>query len=116
MDGTEEEKAMPGSEPAVQPLLSESPRKVVCARIEGRVQGVWYRGWTVEQASRRGLSGWVRNRHDGSVEAVFAGPAAAVDDMLDACRQGPPAAVVRAIRVEAAGDPGDGPFVQRPGV
>ena len=45
--------------------------------ISGRVQGVWYRGWTVDEARARGLDGWVRNRRDGSVEAVFQGPAAA---------------------------------------
>ena len=42
-------------------------------RIRGKVQGVWYRAWTVEEARRRGLKGWVRNRRDGSVEAFFAG-------------------------------------------
>jgi acylphosphatase len=66
----------------------------VRVRIEGRVLGVWYRGWTVAEAKRRGLSGWVRNRSDGSVEALFAGPAAAVEAMLAACREGPPAARV----------------------
>lgn len=66
----------------------------VQVRIEGRVQGVWYRGWTVQQATRRGLSGWVRNRSDGTVEAVFAGPSAEVDAMLEECRQGPPSALV----------------------
>lgn len=64
----------------------------VLVRIEGRVQGVWYRGWTVQEACRRGLSGWVRNRTDGSVEALFSGPADLVDDMLAACWQGPPSA------------------------
>ena len=91
-----------------------SGRKAVLARISGRVQGVWYRGWTVERASALGLSGWVRNRTDGSVEALFAGPADAVDAMLAACREGPPAAVVREVAVESAPDPGAGPFEQRP--
>lgn len=68
--------------------------RAVHVRIEGRVQGVWYRGWTVQQATRRGLSGWVRNRSDGSVEAVFAGPEAAVDAMLEECRRGPSSALV----------------------
>ena len=45
-------------------------------RIRGKVQGVWYRAWTVQEATRRGLRGWVRNRRDGSVEAFFAGEAA----------------------------------------
>jgi acylphosphatase len=73
--------------------------KSVRVRIEGRVQGVWYRGWTVQQASRRGLTGWVRNRRDGSVEAVFSGAPEQVDDMLRSCQDGPPAA--RVTRVDA---------------
>lgn len=89
-------------------------RKAVLARISGRVQGVWYRGWTVEKATALGLNGWVRNRADGTVEALFAGPAAAVDSMLAACREGPPAALVRDVAVEPAEDPGSGPFEQRP--
>ncbi|HYH17685.1 MAG TPA: acylphosphatase [Azospirillum sp.] len=94
----------------------QGERKAVLARIEGRVQGVWYRGWTVERATGLGLSGWVRNRADGSVEALFAGPATAVDAMLSACRDGPPAAVVRDVLTEEAGDPGPGGFHQRPTV
>lgn len=73
--------------------MSEATRAVQ-VRIEGRVQGVWYRGWAVQEAMRRGLSGWVRNRSDGSVEAVFAGPELDVDAMVEQCRQGPPSAVV----------------------
>lgn len=69
------------------------------ARIRGRVQGVWYRGWTVEQATRLGIDGWVRNRADGSVEAVFSGSASAVGQLLDACRIGPPAARVASVDV-----------------
>jgi acylphosphatase len=69
----------------------------VSVRIRGRVQGVWYRGWTEEEATRRGLRGWVRNRRDGSVEALFAGPAAVVNDMIEACRRGPPAARVETV-------------------
>jgi acylphosphatase len=88
-------------------------RKAVLARISGRVQGVWYRGWAVERASALGLNGWVRNRADGTVEALFAGPPDMVDAMLAACREGPPAAVVRDVAVEPAADPGQGPFEQR---
>jgi acylphosphatase len=73
-------------------------------RIRGRVQGVWFRAWTAEQASERALHGWVRNRRDGSVEAVFRGPAAAVREMIAACWRGPPAARVEAIE-ESAADP-----------
>ncbi|MDR3439241.1 acylphosphatase [Telmatospirillum sp.] len=82
----------------------------LCLRvlIEGRVQGVWFRGWTIEEARRRGLDGWVRNRSDGSVEALFSGPAAAVVAMVAACRRGPPSAFVTAVR-EAPGIPPDRP-------
>ena len=74
-------------------------------RISGKVQNVWYRAWTVEQAEARGLKGWVRNRADGSVEALFAGPADKVADMIAACRQGPKAARVADVAVEDfAGD------------
>lgn len=90
------------------------PPKTVRALIEGRVQGVWYRGWTVDQAAARGLDGWVRNLSDGRVEAVFSGPADAVDAMVEACRQGPTAARVSAVTTEPWADsPGHG-FHQRP--
>jgi len=76
----------------------------VSVRIRGRVQGVWYRGWTEEEAARRGLRGWVRNRRDGSVEALFCGPAAIVDDMIEACRRGPPAARVETVEQSLAAE------------
>ena len=79
-------------------VMQESDEtKSVIVRVEGRVQGVWYRGWTVTEASRRGLRGWVRNRSDGSVEALFAGAKAEVDDMIEACWHGPPAAKVTGV-------------------
>jgi acylphosphatase len=68
--------------------------RTVHVTISGRVQGVGYRAWAEEEARRRGLAGWVRNRRDGSVEAVFAGDANAVDVMVVACRSGPPSAAV----------------------
>jgi len=76
--------------------------RAVRVRITGRVQGVWFRAWTREQAAARGLDGWVRNRTDGTVEALFAGPGEAVDDMLAACRKGPPAARVGDVTTEPA--------------
>lgn len=88
-------------------------RKSVRVTISGRVQGVWYRGWTVADANRRGLDGWVRNRRDGTVEAVFAGDAAAVEAMLTACRQGPPAAQVTGVEATDTPDPGPIGFEQR---
>jgi len=71
-----------------------SAERAVRVRIEGKVQNVWYRAWTTEEAVRRGLRGWVRNRTDGTVEAVFIGPEDAVAGMVVACRVGPPDARV----------------------
>ncbi len=79
--------------------------------IEGRVQGVWFRGWTVEQARTRRLDGWVRNRSDGCVEALFSGPPDAVAAMVQACRRGPPAAHVTDLRTEPAEAPSEPGFV-----
>ena len=84
-------------------------RRVVHVLISGTVQGVWFRAWAVQEAQARGLDGWVRNRRDGDVEAVFAGSSARVDDMIAACRSGPPAAEVDQVSVrESADDPGAG--------
>ncbi len=62
--------------------------------IHGRVQGVGFRAWTEYTALTRGLEGWVRNRRDGAVEAVFVGSEDAVTAMIQACRRGPPGARV----------------------
>lgn len=70
--------------------------------IWGQVQGVGFRAWTEDAALERELGGWVRNRSDGAVEAVFAGEAAAADAMLSACRRGPPAARVDELQEQAA--------------
>lgn len=78
----------------------------------GRVQGVWYRGWTVAEAQSLGLRGWVRNRTDGSVEAAFFGEAAAVRAMVERCRTGPPAARVEAVEVEVLPGPAPEGFSQ----
>jgi acylphosphatase len=90
-----------------------SDTKAVNALISGKVQGVWFRAWTMEQAQKRGLIGWVRNRNDGSVEALFAGPAEKVDDMVQACRQGPPLAKVAGVAVTPAPFPHNESFEQR---
>jgi acylphosphatase len=70
--------------------------------ISGRVQGVGYRAFVDHEARSRDLEGWVRNRRDGSVEAVFAGPADAVTAVIAACRRGPSSARVQALRDDAA--------------
>jgi len=76
--------------------------KAVRLRIEGRVQGVSYRMWTVAEASARGLTGWVRNRRDGSVEALIIGPVDKVDEVIELCHRGPSLARVTQVRVEPA--------------
>lgn len=73
-------------------------RRSVHAVISGRVQGVGFRHWTLIQATSLGLTGWVGNRPDGAVEAVFCGPAATVDRMIEVCRQGPVYATVAEVR------------------
>jgi acylphosphatase len=55
----------------------------------GRVQGVGYRAFVADEAMNRGIAGWVRNRRDGTVEAVLAGPPDAMAGMIEACRKGP---------------------------
>jgi acylphosphatase len=72
-------------------------------RIRGRVQGVGYRAFVDHQARARDLKGWVRNRRDGSVEALFAGPLDVVEAMIAACRQGPMLAQVDAVNDETVG-------------
>jgi acylphosphatase len=73
-------------------------------RVRGRVQGVWYRAWTVEQALALGLDGWVRNRRDGSVEIVARGTAEAVGELVARCRRGPSAARVERVEEQSAAD------------
>ncbi|WIM04552.1 MAG: acylphosphatase [Candidatus Nitricoxidivorans perseverans] len=68
--------------------------------ITGRVQGVWYRGGMVGEARRLGVAGWVRNRHDGSVEAVIEGTPEAVAAMIGWARRGPAGAEVDHVAVE----------------
>jgi acylphosphatase len=65
--------------------------------IRGRVQGVGYRYWVENQAVAHALEGWVRNRRDGSVEALFSGPDEVVSNMVAACRRGPSSARVDAV-------------------
>jgi len=71
--------------------------------ISGRVQGVGYRAWVEYEAMLRDLEGWVRNRRDGSVEAVFAGPEDVVTDMVMSCQRGPVSARVDRVTEEGAG-------------
>jgi acylphosphatase len=85
-------------------------------RITGRVQGVGYRAWTVQTATRLGLRGWVRNRADGSVEALVSGDDDAVAGMIEECRKGPFAARVTDVDARDAEDDGSDGFSARPTV
>jgi acylphosphatase len=76
--------------------------------ISGRVQGVGYRDWMVRQAAALGVDGWVRNRADGSVEALISGTADAVEELARACRRGPRFAQVDRV-IEEIADPPEQP-------
>lgn len=83
-------------------------------RIRGRVQGVGYRDWMIWQARELGVAGWVRNRTDGSVEALIDGELGAVAEMLRACRRGPRSARVDAIEESEMAPPEEPGFRRRP--
>src|ERR1700721_1812795 len=79
--------------------MDRTIRQVV---VRGRVQGVGYRAWVEHQARAHGLEGWVRNRRDGSVEALLAGPADVGANMVALCHRGPAHARVEAVQEEPA--------------
>ncbi len=78
--------------------------------IAGRVHGVGYRDWMVRRARELGLSGWVRNRPDGAVEALIAGDTAAVEELARLCRRGPRHAEVSSIQEDLAEAPEEAGF------
>lgn len=67
--------------------------------VRGRVQGVFYRAWAVEQARGLGIAGWVRNLRSGEVEILAIGEDAALAELIGRCRRGPPAAMVVEVAV-----------------
>lgn len=74
--------------------------------VRGRVQGVFYRNWTIEQARALGLTGWVRNLGSGEVEILANGADADIAELIQRCRRGPPAALVEEVQVtDAAPEP-----------
>ena len=81
--------------------------------VSGRVQGVSFRAYTEHEARRHGVRGWVRNRADRSVEAVFEGPRAAGEAMVAWCRQGSPSASVTGVQVTTGPPEGEPPFEVR---
>jgi len=82
--------------------------RTVRLQIHGRVQGVWYRASTRSEAERLGVHGWVRNRSDGTVEALVQGDAGAVEELVAWCRRGPSGAAVSRVDVSEV-DGGDIP-------
>jgi acylphosphatase len=91
-----------------------APIETVRLRIAGQVQGVGYRLWMTRTAASLGLRGWVRNRTDGSVEALVTGTQEAVADMIEASREGPTGARVADVTVTPDKDDGSVGFVARP--
>ena len=82
--------------------------------IRGRVQGVGYRAWVLDEARRLTLDGWTRNRRDGSVEVLAIGGEEALGQLVEACRRGPPIAVVALVEQTVAEDDGSVGFDVRP--
>ncbi|XWS66844.1 hypothetical protein CRYUN_Cryun05aG0235900 [Craigia yunnanensis] len=93
-----------------------SQTKTVRVVIKGRIQGVFYRNWTIENATQLGLKGWVRNRRDGSVEALFSGIPDSVQEMEQRCRRGPPTAMVTGLQVFPSNDDPGTEFGRKPTV
>jgi acylphosphatase len=79
-------------------------RKILRLRISGWVQGVGFRAFVADEAETRGLEGWVRNRADGSVEAVIAGESEIVDEMIEVCRCGPRGSRVENVAIGGASE------------
>jgi acylphosphatase len=90
---------------AIEALMSETTeraklsRRIVRVRIEGRVQGVGFRMFVQREAIARGADGFVRNRRDGGVEAVFAGTSDIIDDLISCCERGPRSSTVQFVKV-----------------
>lgn len=83
-------------------------------RITGSVQGVGFRMWAADEAKKRNLAGWVRNRSDGSVELLISGPDRVVQDMLGACTQGPDGATVTNIDIHNETEVPPSGFARKP--
>ena len=92
------------------------PGNMLTLRVEitGRVQGVNYRYWTLTNANRLNVDGWVRNRDDGSVEALFHGVEEDVNELVRLCHEGPPSANVTAVETRPDNYDGTGGFEYEP--
>ena len=89
------------------------PEIAVRLIIEGRVQGVGFRAFALEAALRRGVRGWVRNRRDGTVEALLVGAEPDVAAVIASCREGPRLSLVTKLSAEPAADDGTQSFHER---
>jgi acylphosphatase len=85
-------------------------------RIEGFVQAVGYRNFAINEALRLGLDGWVRNRSDGTVEALVSGETKKVEEFAQACMRGPPGSRVKGVEMHNAEPPDEKGFRRRPAV
>jgi len=93
--------------------MSDDDLTTLRLRIEGAVQAVGYRNYVVTEARRLGLDGWVRNRSDGSVEALVSGPTGAVEAVVAVCMRGPPGARVTNVDMHVADAPTERGFQWR---
>jgi|SRR5580693_1615862 acylphosphatase len=85
-------------------------------KIEGSVQAVGYRNFAIAEATRLGLDGWIRNRSDGTVEALASGPTKNIELFAQACMRGPPGARVKSVEMHNAEPPEEKGFKRRPAV
>jgi acylphosphatase len=83
-------------------------------RIEGFVQAVGYRNFVIGEAARLGIDGWIRNRSDGTVEALVSGPNAAVETLVGFCMKGPPGSTIKNVELHKAEAPAEKGFKRRP--
>ncbi len=99
-------------------MSDDSAGDLTCLRfrIEGKVQAVGYRNFVISEAGRLGLDGWVRNRADGTVEALAAGPTRAIEEFFISCSRGPAGSRVENVQMEKAELPSEKGFRRRPSI
>jgi acylphosphatase len=98
------------------PYMSERDITSMRLRIEGSVQAVGYRNFMIEEARKLGIDGWVRNRTDGSVEALVSGETKAVEALIAACARGPEGSRIKHIDMEKVEPPAEKGFNRRPSI
>ena len=97
-------------------MAEEDEPTALRLRIEGFVQSVGYRHFVMEEARKLNLDGWIRNRSDGTVEALASGPTRAVEALVGACMRGPPGSTVKNVELHKAEPPEEKGFHRRPSV